>query len=38
MLALHLRLILIVSPYSYFALLHLEKNKETLETHNVEIE
>lgn len=31
-------LTLTVSPYSYFALLHLEKNRETLATHSVEIE
>jgi len=28
----------IVSPYSYYALLHLERNRQTLEAHNVEIE
>ncbi|KAF2997407.1 hypothetical protein E8E13_005347 [Curvularia kusanoi] len=27
-----------VSPYSYFALLHLEKNRQTLESHDVEID
>ncbi|KAF2632670.1 hypothetical protein BU25DRAFT_80120 [Macroventuria anomochaeta] len=27
-----------VSPYSYFALLYLEENRETLATHNVEID
>jgi hypothetical protein len=33
-----LELICAVSPYSYFALLYLEKNRRALETHNVEIE
>jgi hypothetical protein len=27
-----------VSPYSYFALVYLEKNREVLEAHGVEIE
>lgn len=27
-----------VSPYSYFALLHLEKNRQILATHDIEIE
>lgn len=27
-----------VSPYSYFALLYLEKNRDALATHNVDIE
>ena len=27
-----------VSPFSYFALVHLEKNRPILESHNVEIE
>jgi len=27
-----------VSPYSYFALLHLQKNREVLQSHNVEID
>jgi len=31
-------LAVIVSPYSYYALLHLERNKPTLEAHNVEID
>lgn len=28
----------IVSPYSYFALLHLERTRSVLEAHNIEIE
>lgn len=28
----------LVSPFSYFALVHLEKNKALLESHHVEIE
>lgn len=35
---LSLELTFTVSPYSYFALLYLERNRETLSTHNVEIE
>ncbi|KAF1934033.1 glutathione S-transferase kappa 1 [Didymella exigua CBS 183.55] len=35
---LSLELTCAVSPYSYFALLYLEKNKQALTTHNVEID
>jgi hypothetical protein len=37
-LAFILELTCAVSPYSYFALLHLERNIQTLATHSIEVE